>query len=265
VKKRCAAKSWTDWKILELCFGRELLFFLRLSLSEPPDYTTVERFKRLLMEGSLLSFKKHLLLYVLGALLLFLLNAVPIRFDLDRASAVIWFPYPLIVWGFALVWYGLSSYGRPKQLKQRRLPTLSPEAQLQMDRCTQDLRALRQDPPKTEGLQWNFELSLERSLEQIEALLLRLDRVNETLERGPSPSATPGEQALFLKLLQSRTRLEKRLEQIQAALRSLRLKALLLSSREGAEEEPELESALELVEGELSAALELEALLREQN
>ena len=45
---------------------------------------------------------KHFGLFLVGSLLMFLLNGLPIGFDLDRAGVTLWFIYPTVVWGFAV-------------------------------------------------------------------------------------------------------------------------------------------------------------------
>jgi len=95
------------------------------------------------------SFAQHFALFVVGSLLLFLANGIPVGFDLDRQGVTIWFVYPVMIWFFALIGHGVFfgfrrqrwSDAEVRVILSTPVALVGPEA-LRLDAVAMEARAL---------------------------------------------------------------------------------------------------------------------------
>ncbi len=164
-----------------------------------------------------LRFSAHLVIYLVSNVLFFLLNAVPVQFDLDRPGVPLWFLYPLVGWGVLLVAHGLLVVLRPAQPAQPRAPA-APRPQVDpgaggragelLASCRMQAGQVLSALGAVSAVPVEFEELLREAVEQAERLaeiLAGLYAAGQDIERVDLLEAALGELELALKILRLET------------------------------------------------------------
>ena len=220
------------------------------------------------------SFPMHLLIYLVANTGLFLLNALPVGFDLDRQGVPIWFPYPLVIWGILLGIHGVVAL-----LRRGRTPAVAPagsEARVAaqpkvVGKAGELLTACRKEAGQVltamgavGGIPRDVDHVLREAIEQAERITELLGAVYQAAAAAQEGSKPEELERALAELDKRRVNLEERLDGLVMALKILRLEALALQADEGLDQQA-LSGPVQQLRLGIAAAREVELTLEQQS
>ena len=197
-----------------------------------------------------ISFPMHLLIYLVGNTGFFLLNALPVGFDLDRQGVPIWFPYPLVVWGVLLGIHGVVALLRRGQAPDSApagpqapvRPKVVGKAGELLTACRQEAGQVLTAMGAAGGVPRQMDQVLREAIEQAERITELLSAVYQAAASVQEGAAHEGSKPEELEraleeLDERRVNLEERLDGLVMALKILRLEALALQADEAPDDQ----------------------------